>query len=160
MVDFFESLIPKHHNFKSNLKIMAEITQAKPSRWASAVKKTKKVLRWTFTLLIVFLVIFVYFKYFFTYSEGYRAGLLQKFSNKGVIFKTYEGELILSSVSSTANVALASEKFIFSVNKKNVSIQYDTLQGKNVIVHYIEKKGTVPWRGDSRYLVDSIAVRK
>jgi uncharacterized membrane protein YozB (DUF420 family) len=139
---------------------MAETTQAKPSRWAGAVKKTKKVLRWTFTLLIFFLVIFVYFRYFFTYSEGYRAGLLQKFSNKGVIFKTYEGELILSSVSSTANVALASEKFIFSVNKKNVSIQYDTLQGKNVIVHYIEKKGTVPWRGDSKYLVDSIAVRK
>ncbi len=139
---------------------MAETTQAKPSRWTGAVKKTKKILRWTFSLLIIFLVIFVYFRYFFTYSEGYRAGLLQKFSNKGVIFKTYEGELILSSVSSTANVALASEKFIFSVNKKDVSIQYDTLQGKNVIVHYIEKKGTVPWRGDSRYLVDSIAVRK
>ena len=139
---------------------MAETTQAKPSRWAGAVKKTKKVLRWTMSLLIIFFVIFVYFKYFFTYSEGYRAGLLQKFSNKGVIFKTYEGELILSSVSSTANVAIASEKFIFSVVKKNVSLQYDTLQGKNVIVHYTEKKGTVPWRGDSRYLVDSIAIRK
>ncbi|HBC79328.1 MAG TPA: hypothetical protein DEO60_04425 [Bacteroidales bacterium] len=139
---------------------MAEITQAKPSRWASAVKKTKKVLQWIMSLIIISLVIFVYFKYFFTYSEGYRAGLLQKFSNKGVVFKTYEGELILSSVSSTANVALASEKFIFSVMKKNVSLQYDTLQGKNVIVHYIEKKGTVPWRGDSRYLVDSIALRK
>lgn len=139
---------------------MAETTQAKPSRWAGAVKKTKKVLRWTFSLLIIFLFIFVYFRYFFTYSEGYRAGLLQKFSNKGMVFKTYEGELILSSVSSTANVALASEKFIFSVIKKNVSIQYDTLQGKNVIVHYVEKKGAVPWRGDSKYLVDSIAVRK
>lgn len=137
-----------------------DTTSTKPSKWAGAVKKTKKVLRWTMTLLIIFLVTFVYFKYFFTYSEGYRAGLLQKFSNKGVVFKTYEGELILSSVSSTANVALASEKFIFSVMKKNVSIQYDTLQGKNVIVHYIEKKGAVPWRGDSRYLVDSIAVRK
>jgi hypothetical protein len=139
---------------------MTEITQAKPSRWAGAVKKTKKVLQWTLSLIIISLVIFVYFKYFFTYSEGYRAGLLQKFSNKGVVFKTYEGELILSSVSSTSNVAIASEKFIFSVMKKNVSLQYDTLQGKNVIVHYIEKKGTVPWRGDSQYLVDSIALRK
>jgi hypothetical protein len=41
-----------------------------------------------------------------------------------------------------------------------MTIQFDTLQGKNVIVHYIEKKGTVPWRGDSKYLVDSIALRK
>ena len=120
----------------------------------------KKYVGWLIFFLVIILVSFIYWKYFFTYSEGYRAGLLQKFSNKGVVFKTYEGELILSSVSSTANVALASEKFIFSVNKKDVSIQYDTLQGKNVIVHYIEKKGTVPWRGDSRYLVDSIAVRK
>jgi len=43
--------------------------------------------------------------------------------------------------------------------KKDISPMFDTLQGRNVIVHYREKKGTVPWRGDSRYIVDSIAVR-
>jgi hypothetical protein len=137
----------------------SETTSARPSRWTGAVKKTKRFFNWVLAFLLIFLAIFVYIKYFYTYSEGYRAGLLQKFSNKGVIFKTYEGELILSSVSSTANVALASEKFQFTVLKKNVNIMYDTLQGKNVIVHYIEKKGPLPWRGDSRYLVDSIAVR-
>ncbi len=137
----------------------AELNQTKPSRWTGVVKKTKKVFRWTGYALILILVSFIYFKYFFTYSEGYRAGLLQKFSNKGVVFKTYEGELILSSVSSTSNVALASEKFQFSVLKKDVSPMFDTLQGRNVIVHYIEKKGIVPWRGDSKYIVDSIAVR-
>jgi hypothetical protein len=138
----------------------SETTQTKPSRWTGVVKKTKKVLRWTFYILAFILATFIYFKYFFTYSEGYRAGLLQKFSNKGMIFKTYEGELILSSVSSTSNVALASEKFQFSVLKKDISPMFDTLQGRNVIVHYIEKKGIIPWRGDSRYLVDSIAVRR
>jgi len=137
-----------------------ETTIPKSSRWAGAVKKTKRILNRLLAILVIFLAIFVYFKYFYTYSEGYRAGLLQKFSNKGLLFKTYEGELILSSVASTANVALASEKFIFSVTKENMDIKFDTLQGKNVIVHYIEKKGAVPWRGDSRYLVDSIAVRR
>jgi uncharacterized membrane protein len=137
----------------------AEINQTKPSRWEGVVRKTRKVFRWTMYVLAVLLISFVYFKYFFTYSEGYRAGLLQKFSNKGLIFKTYEGELILSSVSSTSNVAIASEKFQFSVLKKDISPMFDTLQGRNVIVHYREKKGTVPWRGDSRYIVDSIAVR-
>lgn len=139
---------------------MAETTQAKPSRWAGAVKRTKKILRWILTLLIIFICTFIYWKYFYTYSEGYRAGLLQKFSNKGTFFKTYEGEMILSSVSSTANVTLASDKFFFSVPRKDLSIQFDTLQGRNVIVHYKEKNGPVFWRGDSRYLVDSIAVRK
>ena len=123
------------------------------------MKKTKRIFNWMLAILLVLLAVFIYFKYFFTYSEGYRAGLLQKFSNKGVIFKTYEGELILSSVSSTANVAIASEKFNFSVLGKDMTLSYDTLQGRNVIVHYIEKKGAVPWRGDSRYIVDSIAFR-
>jgi hypothetical protein len=139
---------------------MAETTSAKPSMRREFVRKTKKVFRWVLTLLIVFLGTFIYWKYFYTYSEGYRAGLLQKFSNKGTFFKTYEGEIILSSVSSKTDIAIASEKFLFSVPRKNLSIQFDTLQGRNVIVHYIEKNGPVFWRGDSRYLVDSIAVRK
>jgi hypothetical protein len=139
---------------------MAETTQAKPSRWTGVVKKTRRVLKWIMALLIIFMGTFIYWKYFYTYSEGYRAGLLQKFSNKGTIFKTYEGEMILSSVSSTANVAIASEKFFFSVPRKVLSIQFDTLQGRNVIVHYTEKNGAVFWRGDSKYLVDSISLRK
>jgi hypothetical protein len=138
----------------------AETTSTQPSKWSGAVKKTKRVLKWILTLLIIFLVTFVYWKYFYTYSEGYRAGLLQKFSNKGAIFKTYEGEMILSSISSTSNVAIASEKFFFSVPNKVLAIQFDTLQGRNVIVHYKEKNGPVFWRGDSNYLVDSIAIRK
>lgn len=140
--------------------MVAETTSAKPSKWTGAVKKTKKILKWILTLIIIFLGTFIYWKYFYTYSEGYRAGLLQKFSHKGAIFKTYEGEMILSSVSSTSNVAIASEKFFFSVTKKELAIQFDTLQGRNVILHYIEKNGPVFWRGDSRYLVDSIALRK
>ncbi len=79
-------------------------------------------------------------KYFYTYSEGYRAGLLQKFSHKGTIFKTYEGEMILSSVASTRDIAIASEKFQFTVINENLIRQFDTLQGSNIIVHYIQKK--------------------
>ena len=137
----------------------AETTQKQASRWTGVVKKTKRIFNWILGIIFVLLAVFIYFKYFFTYSEGYRAGLLQKFSNKGIFFKTYEGELILSSVSSTAHVTIASEKFNFSVLEKDMNMSFDTLQGRNVIVHYIEKKGAVLWRGDSRYIVDSIAVR-
>jgi hypothetical protein len=137
----------------------AENVSPKPSKWSVVVNKTKKVIKWAITLIVVFLVTFVYWKYFYTYSEGYRAGLLQKFSNKGNFFKTYEGEMILSSISSNANVSIASEKFLFSVTDKKLAIRFDTLQGRNVIVHYIQKNGTVFWRGDSQYLVDSIKVR-
>ncbi len=133
---------------------------SKPSGWNRAVRTTKRILRWFLTILIIFIGTFIYWKYFYTYSEGYRAGLLQKFSNKGTFFKTYEGEMILSSISSTSNVAIASEKFYFSVINKELVPQFDTLQGENVIVHYIQKNGAVFWRGDSKYLVDSIRVKR
>ncbi len=132
----------------------------KPSKFSGVMKKTKRIFRWILVLVIIFLGTFVYWKYFYSYSEGYRAGLLQKFSHKGTFFKTFEGEIILSSVSSNNNVAIASEKFLFSVPNKNLAIQFDTLQGRNVIVHYIQKNGPVFWRGDSEYLVDSVKLRK
>jgi len=134
-------------------------TATKSGAWNNTIRKTKKFFRWIIALLIIFLGIFIYMKYFYTYSKGYRAGLLQKFSNKGIAFKTYEGELILSSVSSTRDVAIASEKFLFTMVNEDLVRQFDTLQGQNVIVHYIQKGGAVFWRGDSKYLVDSVQVR-
>lgn len=116
----------------------------------------KKKLFFFITLLLVIVSVFIYWKYSFTYSEGYRAGLLQKFSNKGTIFKTYEGEMILSSVSSNTNVTIASEKFYFSVTNTDLAHQLDTIQGQNVIVHYVQKNGALIWRGESEYLVDSV----
>lgn len=137
---------------------MNKITDS--NAWKTGVKRTKKVLRWIAFIVVLVLVIFIYWRYFYTYSEGYRAGLLQKFSNKGTIFKTYEGEIILSSISSTKDVALASEKFYFSLVNKNLVRTFDTLQGQNVIVHYKQKNSSAFWRGDSEYLVDSVKVRK
>ncbi len=111
-------------------------------------------------LFILFLLLasFVYWKYFFTYSEGYRAGLLQKFSKKGTLFKTYEGEMILSSVQSRTDIAIASEKFFFSVTDETVAGKLNDLQGEYIVVHYHEKNGVLPWVGDTRYLVDSVRV--
>ena len=112
------------------------------------------------SLLTIILVVslWIYWKYSFTYSEGYRAGLLQKISYKGNIFKTYEGELILSSIQSNTNVAIASEKFFFSVTDKTVAVQLEKVQGESVVVHFVEKNGALPWKGESTYFVDSLKV--
>jgi hypothetical protein len=134
-------------------------TSAKPPFWTGVIRKTKVFLRWLLILVIVIGSIFIYWKYFYTYSEGYRAGLLQKFSSKGTLFKTYEGEMILSSVSSNRDVPLASDKFFFTLINKSLIRQFDTLQGEMVIVHYMQKNGTLFWRGDTPYLVDSLRVK-
>ncbi|MEI6048988.1 MAG: hypothetical protein WCS03_08830 [Bacteroidota bacterium] len=128
--------------------------------WTGMVLKTKMVFKWLLFLIVIIGIFFIYWKYFYTYSEGYRAGLLQKFSSKGTLFKTYEGEMILSSVSSNRDVALASEKFLFTLTNKKLVRQFDTIQGEMVIVHYKQKNGTIFWRGDSQYLVDSVKVKR
>ena len=119
----------------------------------------KKFLTRLLLFLLLLLGSFIYWRYYFTYSEGYRAGLLQKFSSKGSIFKTYEGELILSSVETTANMAIASEKFYFSVTDEAVARKVERMQGETVVVHYTQRNATLPWNGDSPYLVDSVALK-
>ena len=119
----------------------------------------RKFLTRLLIVLVLFVGSFIYWKYFFNYSEGYRAGLLQKFSSRGSLFKTYEGEMILSSVQSSANMAIASEKFFFSVTDEDVARKIEKLQGESVVVHYTQKNSTLPWRGDTPYLVDSVALR-
>ncbi len=136
----------------------AEFKAEKTSKWVIFLRKTKKILLGFLILMVLFFAFFIYGKYYFTYSDGYRAGLLQKFSHKGNLFKTYEGEMILSSVTGNKNVTLASEKFLFSVTKSNLAYQLDTIQGQMVIVHYIQKNGVLFWRGESEYLVDSVKV--
>ncbi len=130
-----------------------------PSKWNNIKRKTKKIFYTVLLGLFIIGGIFSYWKYYFTYSEGYRAGLLQKFSNKGNIFKTYEGEMILSSISSNRNVPLASEKFLFSVTSDKLANLMDTIQGQMVIVHYHQKNGTLMWRGESTYIVDNVKIK-
>lgn len=127
--------------------------------WINIRKKMKKISCLFLILFFLFLAVFIYWKFFYTYSDGYRAGLLQKFSHKGNIFKTYEGEIILSSVKSSNNVALASEKFFFSVLDEKIASKLDTIQGQFVIVHYTERNGKLFWRGESKYFVDEVKIK-
>lgn len=135
-------------------------SSSKPTLRPGFKQRTRKVLKWILILVVIFVFTLIYWKYFYTYSEGYRAGLLQKFSSKGALFKTYEGEMILSSVSSNRDVAIASEKFLFTMTNRTLIRQFDTLQGETVIVHYKQKNATLFWRGDSPYLVDSVKVKR
>jgi hypothetical protein len=128
----------------------ASLTKPKPRRTG------RRILVIVLIILVAALAFFTWWNYYFTYSDGYRFGLLQKFSRRGSLFKTYEGEMILSSVKSNNNVPIASEKFYFSVTDKAVAQQLDNLQGHAVTVHYKQKNSAVFWRGDSEYIVDSV----
>lgn len=127
------------------------------------LKKKNGCGKYVFVTVLFLLIIssaFVYWKYYYTYSDGFRSGMLQKLSHKGNFMKTYEGELVLSSISSTNNVALASEKFYFSIAIDSLAKRMMDYEGKKVRVHYEQKKGTLSWRGDSEYIVDAVTVEQ
>ena len=67
--------------------------------------------------------------------------------------------MILSSVQSATNIAIASEKFFFSVTEEELARKIEKLQGENVVVHYAQKNATLPWNGESPYIVDSVMVK-
>ncbi|MGD1840892.1 MAG: hypothetical protein ACFB0B_08355 [Thermonemataceae bacterium] len=104
--------------------------------------------------LIVVILIGVY-TIFGTYSSGERAGVLYKFSKKGVLFKTYEGELNLGYENTGDTPALKIDKFYFSVNAndKETVEQISTHMGQSVTIYYKEKFVAFPWRGDTKYFV-------
>ncbi len=107
----------------------------------------KKFLIWAIIIIIVAAAGFMTFVYYATYSEGYRAGELIKFSEKGVIFKTWEGEL---------SQGVSNEKpFLFSVldSDKGVIDTLVNMQGKRVRLTYRERYRTFAWWGDTRYYV-------
>ncbi|MGB1017732.1 MAG: hypothetical protein ACPGVH_01575 [Chitinophagales bacterium] len=88
--------------------------------------------------------------YSFTYSDGYRAGELVKITHKGMIFKTWEGEI-------SQGVAEA-QRFHFSVEPKQLEVINDLqeLQGKQVKLNYKERYGTFPWLGETKYFITGV----
>ena len=101
----------------------------------------------------IIFILCICFLYFANYSSGVRAGELIKFSHKGVIFKTWEGE-ISQGVSE-------SQRFIFSVQDKEEQVIEDlnNFQGKMVKLHYFERYKTLFWLGDTKYFVTKVEVQ-
>ena len=114
-----------------------------------------------FTILTIIVVLaaasFVFFKFYFVFGSGVKAGELNLIVYKGYVFKTYEGRLIQAGYNSkNSNATIQSNEFNFSVKDENVAKQLERCAGKFVELHYKEYLGTLPWRGMSKYVVDSV----
>lgn len=107
-------------------------------------------------LLVLVLVIFIYWRYYYVFGEGVKAGELNYMVKKGYVFKTYEGKLIQSGLRSRTPGTVASYEFEFSVANDSVANILMMNSGKIFELHYKEYLGTIPWRGHSKYVVDKI----
>lgn len=106
--------------------------------------------------LIVALSIFVWWRYFFVFSEGVKSGDLNYFEKKGVLFKTYEGRIVQAGFKSPTAGALQSNEFRFSVVDESVAKKLDRASGQFVELRYKEYIQPVPWRGASGYVVTEV----
>ena len=106
-------------------------------------------------ILLLVMAGITYFRYYWVYGTGVKAGELNYVVHKGVLFKTYEGRMIQTGIRSQAGT-LESFEFIFSVADKNVADQLMVNSGNQFNLHYREYLAALPWRGHSRYVVDSI----
>ena len=119
----------------------------------------KKVL-WTLILIILLAGSgFCYFKFFWVFSDGTKTGELNSLTYTGYIFKTYEGEMILTGYGNkNSSGTVQSKNFKFFVADKEVAEQITQMTGLRITVHYKEYKGTLPWRGYEKSIVDSVTI--
>lgn len=120
--------------------------------------KTAKTILWIIILTLVLGAgLFGYFKFLWVFSDGTKTGELNSLTYTGYIFKTYEGEMILTGYGSkNSGGTVQSKNFKFSVANKEVAEELMQMTGERVTVHYKEYKGTLPWRGYERAIVDSV----
>lgn len=107
---------------------------------------------------------YVYWFYFNAYGDGFREGVLQKFSRKGHFFKTHEGEIIQLGFGQRAG-QLHAQYFYFSVEDPLIADSLARCVGRKVRVHYTQYRKPLPWRGEAygaanvepgQYVVDAI----
>ncbi len=110
----------------------------------------KKILFITISVIVLGVVGYFSFIYYVPYSEGYRSGELIKFSRKGVLVKTWEGQI--SQGLSGTNV------FSFSVEDKEEDIikKMKEYQGNYIKVTYKERYATFFWLGDTKYFITEV----
>lgn len=101
------------------------------------------------------LALFIYFKFYFVFGEGVKAGELNFVVYKGYVFKTYEGRAIQAGFGKGQGV-IQSYEFDFSITDKAIADSLMRCGGKTVELHYKEYLGTLPWRGKQKYIVDKI----
>ena len=123
------------------------------------MNRIMKAITWIVSLVVIVgLAAFIFFKFFFVYSEGVNEGDINYFQKEGFVFKTYEGKMIQTGVKSRkgAQGTIQSNEFKFSVEDENVAQRLNEVSNMGVRLHWKRYLGVLPWRGNSQYVVDSV----
>jgi len=121
---------------------------------------TKKVFKRLLIVIVVIGLIVLAFFYWGTYEDGLMAGKILRISEKGYVFKTYEGKINLETFGSLKGVSPIAESFDFSVENDQEALikqlQEVALSGERVNLYYIKRYMAFPWRGETKYFVTRV----
>jgi hypothetical protein len=124
-----------------------------------ALRKAKRFGIGVVAFLVLAVILTLVFLRYASYSEGFRVGVIQKVSRKGMLFKTIEGELSQGFIEGAADTnasGVGTRVWTFSVeNDKDVLAQIDHAieTNKKVKVYYKERYRKLPWVGDTSFTV-------
>ena len=112
---------------------------------------------WRFSLIVVLVLAFLVYWFFYnSISDGTRTVYLVKISHRGNIFKTYEGEALVS-IGANPQTSITTDKFIYSVTSKSLYDSLTRYEGQKMTLKYKQYRRTLPWRGESEYIVYGFA---
>lgn len=100
------------------------------------------------------------FLYYGVYERGVMAGKVLRVTEKGMVFKTYEGKISLESFGALKGVSPVAETFDFSVESDQTEVirqlQEVSLSGERVNLHFVKRYAQFPWRGDTKYFIEKV----
>ena len=118
------------------------------------------MVKYTLIAVLIISAIILSFSYWGVYDEGLRAGTVLRISKKGMIFKTYEGQLNLQTFGALRGASPIMEAFDFSVEPDNDQVIKDleavALSGERVNLHYVKRYVRFPWRGETKYFITKV----
>ncbi|MCE2937087.1 MAG: hypothetical protein ACK5V5_12465 [Cyclobacteriaceae bacterium] len=119
-----------------------------------------KIVKRTLLVLLLVGLVVIAFLYWGVYERGVMAGKVLRITEKGVLFKTYEGKLNLESFGALKGTSPIAETFDFSVETKQQDVIKDlqevALSGERVNLHFVKRYITFPWRGDTKYFIEKV----
>jgi hypothetical protein len=119
-----------------------------------------RILKRILIIGIVIALIIVTFLYWGTYENGVMAGKVLRISEKGFVFKTYEGKLSLESFGALKGVSPVAETFDFSVESSEETVIEQlnevALSGERVNLHFKKRFMSFPWRGETKYFITQV----
>ncbi len=116
----------------------------------------KKYFRVAILVLLIVAAGLFWWRHYFVFGEGVKAGDLNYLVRKGYIFKTWEGKLIQTGFKTTTPGAMQSNEFEFSLTNDSLANLLERASGKFVELRYKEYIRPLPWRGMSKFVVNEI----